>query len=79
MSAQYTIKRNARGERFVHLADGSVIPADIAGLCVGKDAWMAEIRCKCRECGKEFPLRELHGGGQWCEECQTADMDGGES
>jgi len=71
----YTIKKNTRGERFVHLIDGNVIPADIAGSVVGKDSWLADIKCKCRDCGKEFPLRELHGGGQWCEECQCASVE----
>jgi hypothetical protein len=68
----YKIKRNDSGDRFVCLSDGSVIPADIASLAAGPDRWLSEISCKCRDCGVLFPLRELHGGGQWCEDCQTA-------
>ena len=67
----YTIKKNAHGERFVFLTNGDVFPADIAGSIVG----LADIKCKCRICNKEFPLRELYGGGQWCEECQSASVD----
>jgi hypothetical protein len=71
----FTIVRNSAGERAVKLADGSVIPADIAGLCVGSDQWLSEIKCKCRDCKQEFPLSELQGGGQWCEPCQTAGIE----
>lgn len=71
----YKIMRDAHGGRFVKLSSGQVIPADIAGLAAGKDAWLSEIRCKCRDCGEVFPLRELNGGGQWCDECQLADVD----
>lgn len=72
----YSIKRLASGERIVCLSSGQQIHADIAGLCAGPDRWLSEIRCKCRECRQEFPLRELNSGGQWCEACQTADIDG---
>jgi hypothetical protein len=68
----YTIQKNESGERFVKLANGQIIPADIAGLCAGRDAWISQIQCKCRDCGERFPLSQLHGGGQWCEPCQTA-------
>jgi len=64
----YTIKRNAGGERFVHLHDGTVIPAEIASLCAGPDKWLSEIKCACRDCKRVFTLRELEGS-QWCEEC----------
>jgi len=70
----YKIRRNDAGERFV-LIGSELIPADIAGLCAGKDFWISQIKCKCRRCGELFPLRELAGGGQWCEPCQTADME----
>ncbi len=68
---RYTILRNPEGERAVKLANGQVIPADIAGLCAGKDAWISQIECKCRDCGKSFPLRLLQGNGQWCDGCQA--------
>lgn len=71
----FTIIKNSNGERAVKLASGQVIPADIAGLCAGKDKWLSEIKCKCRDCGEKFPLRELQGGGQWCEPCQTAGIE----
>lgn len=71
----FTVRKTASGERIVCLADGTQIPADIAGLAAGQDAWMAEIVCKCRDCKQPFPLRLLNGGGQWCEECQTKDLE----
>lgn len=71
----YSIKRTATGDRFVHLASGQLIPADIASLADGGDRWLSDITCKCRDCGDRFPLRELHGMGQWCEDCQTSDVD----
>ena len=71
----FTIVKNSAGERAVKLDNGSVIPADIAGLCAGPDKWLSEIKCKCRDCKQEFPLSELQGGGQWCEECQTAGIE----
>lgn len=70
----YSIRRAADGERFV-LIGRQLIPADIAGLCTGPDLWISQIECKCRGCGEKFPLRKLAGGGQWCEPCQTADME----
>lgn len=70
----YKIMRDAEGNRAVKIGN-RVIPADIAGLCTGKDAWIAQIECKCRDCKRSFPLRLLQGGGQWCEECQTASID----
>jgi hypothetical protein len=70
----HSIVKNASGERFVKLGNGSVIPADIAALAVGKDAWMANIHCKCRDCKAFFPLRELQGNGQWCEPCQVKSL-----
>jgi hypothetical protein len=73
---EYKILRNEAGERAVKiLATGQIIPADIAGLCCGPDAWLSEIECKCRDCGQKFPLRELQGNGQWCEPCQTKDIE----
>lgn len=73
--SRYTILRNPEGERAVKLANGQIIPADIAGLCAGKDAWISQIKCKCRDCGEPFPLRELQGNGRWCEPCQTKDIE----
>jgi hypothetical protein len=74
--SRYTILRNPEGERAVKImATGQIIPADIAGLCAGKDAWISQIQCKCRDCGELFALRDLQGNGQWCEECQTKDME----
>ena len=72
---KYKIVKNSNGERFVKLSSGSVIPADIAGLCTGKDKWLSEIKCKCRDCKAEFPLSQLGGNGQWCEPCQTAGIE----
>ena len=71
----HKIMRTADGSRVVKFADGSSLPADIAGLCAGPDKWISEITCKCRDCGEVFPLRELQGGGQWCEDCQTAGIE----
>jgi Zn finger protein HypA/HybF involved in hydrogenase expression len=71
----YTIVKNATGDRFVKLASGTLVPADIAALGAGKDAWMRDIPCKCRDCKQPFPLSQLQGNGQWCEECATADIN----
>jgi hypothetical protein len=71
----YSIKRNASGDRFVCLASGHKIPAGVAKLAAGRDAWLSEITCKCRDCGERFPLRKLNGEGQWCDDCQFADVD----
>jgi len=70
----FKILKSATGDRAVKLQDGTVIPADIAGLAAGADKWLSEIVCKCRDCGKPFPLSQLHGGGQWCEPCQEASV-----
>lgn len=70
----YRIMRSVTGERAVVFGTKTV-PADIAGLATGKDAWLANIECKCRDCKRSFPLRLLQGGGQWCEECQAASID----
>lgn len=71
-SKTYKIQKVSTGERFVKLSSGQIIPADIAGLCAGRDKWISEIKCRCRDCGEFFPLSQLQGGGQWCEPCQTA-------
>lgn len=71
---QYMIVRDNTGERFVKTPDGLVIPADIAALFVDDNDWMREIKCKCRDCGQLFPLKDLEGGGQWCEPCATKDI-----
>jgi hypothetical protein len=71
----FKIIKNIHGERAVKLQSGQIIPADIAGLATGRDKWLSEIRCKCRDCGELFPLSMLHGGGQWCEECQCAGVE----
>lgn len=71
---QYKILKNEHGDRFVQVG-GQIIPADIAGLAVGKDKWLSQIKCKCRDCGELFTLSQLRGNGQWCEECQTAGIE----
>jgi len=75
-SKTYTIVRNPEGERGVKLSNGKVIPCDIAALCTGKDAWLAAIEVKCRDCNQLFPLRALQGNGQWCDECQSKSIEG---
>ena len=69
----YAISRLPSGERFVIQPGRTAIPAEIAGLAAGADAWMSRIECLCRDCRQPFPLRDLQGG-QWCEECATADI-----
>jgi len=71
MKQSYKIVQNSDGERYVKLANGDIIPAGIAGLCAGRDKWLAEIECKCRDCGVLFPLKYLGETGQWCETCAT--------
>lgn len=71
----FKIIKNDIGYRFVKLATGQTIPAEIAGLAAGKDRWLSEIVCKCRDCKQPFMLRDLQGGGQWCNECQTKGME----
>ena len=73
MKQAYKIVRNSNGDRAVRLADGTTIPAGIAGLCVGKDRWLSEITCNCRECDGLFTLQELGEVGQWCESCAVAE------
>jgi len=73
MKQAYKIVRNLNGDRAVRLANGTTIPAGIARLCVGPDKWLAEITCKCRDCGETFPLRDLGETGQWCEICLELD------
>ena len=70
MNTQYKILKDSNGNRVIRLANGGLIPADIAGMATGKDEWLSQIVCKCRDCKQEFPLSQLHGGGQWCESCQ---------
>jgi hypothetical protein len=72
----FKILKNIDGQRFLKIVKtGQIIPADIAGLGAGKDYWMSQVQCKCRDCKQSFPLRELNGGGQWCEECQAAGIE----
>jgi len=73
-NTEYTVRRNAAGERFIAIGN-ELIPADIAALCSGKDAWISQIQCKCRTCKQPFPLKELQGNGQWCEPCQDAAVE----
>jgi hypothetical protein len=74
MKQAYKIVRNSNGDRAVRLDNGKIIPAGIAGLCVGADRWLSEITCKCRDCGEIFSLRELGEVGQWCESCSVAEI-----
>ncbi len=71
----YKIVRNATGERFLKLANGGIIPAGIARMAVGKDAWMSRVECKCRDCGGSFALRDLNDTGEYCEACVTAEVE----
>jgi len=70
---QYAISRSLEGERFVVIPGHTPIPAEIAALAAGADAWMSRIECLCRDCRQPFALRDLQGG-QWCEECATKDV-----
>lgn len=70
---QYAISRLPSGERFVVIPGHTSIPAEIAALAAGVDAWMSRIECLCRDCRQPFALRDLQGGGQWCNECATKD------
>jgi hypothetical protein len=65
----HIIVADQEGFRFVKLSDGRLIPADIAALAAGKDRWISEIKVKCRDCKKQFPISVLHCGGQYCEPC----------
>ena len=71
----YVVMKNKAGERFLKLSSGTVIPAAIARIAAGKDAWMRDVRCKCRDCGERFPLRELNDTGEYCEECVTRGIE----
>ena len=71
----YKIIRSETGERFVRLANGSTIPAGIAGMGAGPDKWLSEIKCKCRDCDQLFTLRELGETGQWCETCASVGIE----
>jgi len=71
---QYAISRSLEGERFVVIPGCTAIPAEIAALAAGADAWMSRIECLCRDCRQPFALRDLQGGGQWCNDCATKDI-----
>lgn len=73
MNYIYKILKNQDGERFVSTAKG-IIPADIAALAAGPDAWLSRIECRCLDCKQLFPLRDLQGNGRWCQECQDASI-----
>lgn len=70
----YKIVRNAAGERFLKLSNGGIIPAGIARMAAGKDAWMSRVECKCRDCGESFALRDLNDTGEYCETCIDASI-----
>jgi hypothetical protein len=72
----YQIVKNSSGERAIKFGPNfrNIVTADIAGLCTGKDKWLSEIKCKCRDCKQEYPLSQLQGGGQWCQDCQDASI-----
>jgi len=72
----YKIIRSATtGERFVRLANGSIIPAGIAGMAAGPDRWLSEIQCKCRDCDGLFALRDLGETGERCETCADVGIE----
>jgi len=67
---EYKICENKEGERFVVLiGTREIIPCDMAGLMAGKDKWISEIFCECRECGDEHPIRGMYANGQYCGMC----------
>ena len=70
---KYTIRENSNGQRFV-ITKGFAVPVDIAALAAGKDAWMRNIECPCKDCGGLYALHELIGGG-YCEDCAFADIE----
>jgi len=65
----YKIVRNLNGDRAVRLENGTTIPAAIARSSCGPNKWLSEIKCKCRDCGEVFLLRDLGETGQRCEFC----------
>jgi hypothetical protein len=74
MKQTYKIVSNKSGEKFVVTSKG-IVPADIAGLGAGKDAWLRNIECQCVDCNQLFPLSQMQGNGRWCEECGAAGLD----
>jgi hypothetical protein len=68
-TSPYKIFKNSRGERFFKFSNNEILPADLAGLCGGKDLWISEIQCKCLQCGDMTPVKYMTGNGRWCEEC----------
>lgn len=69
----YAISQLPCGSRVVLIPGYPPLPAEIAACCAGKDAWISQIQCICRDCRQPFALRDLQGG-QWCNECATKDV-----
>lgn len=70
----HTILKNKEGERFVQVGI-NIIPADIAGLGAGPDAWLRHIKCKCLDCGEPTELQYMTGNGRWCDTCAFASVE----
>ena len=45
--------------RFVIVDESIRIPLEIASLGAGTDAWLREVKAKCRNCEEAFTLAEL--------------------
>ena len=66
----YKIIESRDGERAVFIpSTREIIPCDMAGLMAGKDKWLSEIFCECRECEEEHPIRNMYANGQYCGMC----------
>jgi hypothetical protein len=62
-------KEDRYGHRYFVFNNETKILAEIAGLAVGKDAWVSQIQLECKECKEMYAVKQMHCGGQFCEEC----------
>ena len=69
--------KNKQNERFIKVftqTNTFVIPAEIAALGAGKDAWMKEIAVTCRDCKAKFKLNESDSH-LYCEDCFNKEIN----
>lgn len=69
-----TNKTNGRKFAIVNNDMSAAYPLELCAMAGGKDAWMRNITCKCKDCGVRMPVSELNEGF-YCEPCLNKDME----
>lgn len=69
------IKEDRYGHRYFVFNNETKIPAEIAGLAVGKDLWVSQILLECKECKETHTVKNMYHGGQFCEECYFQEQE----